>query len=196
MACTLERLMGDCILCVLVTSWSPAALDENPKLPKKVTTFGYIVYNSCLQSAFYTEKKKNLSPFVVKNTLCESGHRVNNTQEFSGNDLVLWVCQPPPTYPWQMSTLQRIYLSFGDQTRSFSMALLKPQLMAHITVFFQLQENGARNREHQFSGVAVILFCFCFKKIALCFKFCCSNFYICYKLQCKYFTLYPFTRVS
>jgi len=54
-----------------------------------VTTFGYIVYNSCLQSAFYTEKKKNLSPFGVKNTLCESGHRVNNTQEFSGNDLVL-----------------------------------------------------------------------------------------------------------
>lgn len=49
---TLERLMGDSVLCVLETSWSPAALDENPKLPKKrhspVTTFGYIVYNSCL----------------------------------------------------------------------------------------------------------------------------------------------------
>lgn len=29
------------------------------------------------------------------------------------------------------------------------MALLKPQLMAHITVFFQLQENAALNKEHQ-----------------------------------------------
>jgi len=37
---------------------------KTPNCQKKVTTFGYIVYNSCLQSAFYTEKKKK--PFTFR----------------------------------------------------------------------------------------------------------------------------------
>lgn len=48
-----QPLVGDDVLCVLETSRPPAALDEKPKLPKQkkdhspVTTFGYILCNSC-----------------------------------------------------------------------------------------------------------------------------------------------------
>lgn len=41
------------------------------------------------------------------------------------------------------------------------MALLKPQLMSHITVFLQLQEKAALNKEHQLEEVQrCSVFCF------------------------------------
>ncbi len=41
------------------------------------------------------------------------------------------------------------------------MALLKPQLMAHITVFLQLQEKAVLNKEHQLEEVQRrSVFCF------------------------------------
>ncbi len=40
------------------------------------------------------------------------------------------------------------------------MALLKPQLMAHITVFLQLQEKAALNKEHQLEVQRRSVFCF------------------------------------
>lgn len=151
--CAGNKLISCC------TRWKPQIATKKDHSP--VATFGYIVYNSCLYSALYTKKKKTFTYRGEKHIVWQRS-RSESYSEFSGNDLVLWVCQPPPTSPWQMSTLQHIYLSFGDQARSFSMALLKPQLIAHITVFFQLQENAALNREHQLE------------------EWCCRDFVVCF----------------